>query len=104
MHAGKRHLIEALLEFCYSPEQLSGLCGLLGIEMAGRIRIYEYVRADRRRYGTLYKFFRCRGKQRNWMKCKHAGLGRILSRTDIAECPAIVERCSNTLGFTVSMN
>lgn len=45
MHAGKWHLAEALLECHYSPEQLSGLYRLLGIEITGLTWIYEYARA-----------------------------------------------------------
>lgn len=65
MHAGKWHLAEALLECHYSPEQLSGLYRLLGIEITGLTWIYEYARAGCRRDGTLCKFLRRRDKKRN---------------------------------------
>ena len=56
--------------------------------MAGRQWIYEYLRADKKRGGDLYKYLRRRGKKRCW-KC-----GPKSGRVDISERLGIVEEKS----------
>ena len=87
-------LVEEKLAAGWSPEQISGRLLLEGQVMVGRMRIYEYVRTDRKAGGSLYKLLRRRGKKPNWRGGRHAGRGRIPGRVDISERPAIVEQKS----------
>ena len=70
-------LVEEKLAAGWSPEQISGRLLLEGQVMVGRMRIYEYVRTDRKAGGSLYKLLRRRGKKPNWRGGRHAGRGRI---------------------------
>jgi len=82
-------LVEKKLRKDWSPEQISGRLKENGIRISHE-RIYQYVYADKRAGGTLWKHLRCPKKYR-----KRAGgrdrRGKIPNRRSIEERPAIVE-------------
>lgn len=85
-------LVETKLQEDWSPEQISGRLKLKGI-MVSHESIYQYVYADKRVGGTLWKHLRCPKKYR-----KRAGgrdrRGKIPNRRSIDERPAVVDERS----------
>ncbi len=85
-------LVTEKLREDWSPEQVSGRLKLNAIFVSHE-RIYQYVYADKRAGGTLWKHLRCQKKRR-----KRAGgrdrRGKIPNRRSIEERPAIVEERS----------
>ncbi len=75
----------------WSPERTAGRFRKEGIPMAGRERICQHVRADRKAGGRLFLFLRRRGKKPDRKGGRHSGRGRIPDRADISERPEIVE-------------
>ena len=86
-------LVEKELREDWSPEQVSGRLKKSGFSVSHE-RIYQYVYADKRAGGTLWKHFRHPKKYR-----KRAGgrdrRGKISNRRSIEERPAIVEERSS---------
>ncbi len=82
-------LVEEKLCKKWSPEQISGRLKKNSIRISHE-RIYQYIYADKRAGGTLWKHLRCQKQRR-----KRAGgrdcRGRIPNRRSIEERPAIVE-------------
>jgi IS30 family transposase len=82
-------LVERLLRQEWSPEQI---CGKLKREKRPAVspeRIYQYVYADKRRGGTLYRHLRSQKKQRK----RYGGYirrGQIPNRVSIEKRPQIV--------------
>ena len=83
--------VEEKLASGWSPDQIAGRFRRECKVMVGRERIYQYIRADRKAGGCLYKHLRRRGKKPNWRGGRHAGRGVIPGRVDISERPAIVD-------------
>ena len=83
--------VEDRLAEGWSPDRTAGRFRKEGIPMAGRERICQCVRADRRAGGRLYLFLRRRGRKPDRKGGRHSGRGRIPDRTDISERPEIVE-------------
>ena len=85
-------LVEEKLREDWSPEQISGRLKKENISISHE-RIYQYVYADKRIGGTLWKHLRCQKKRR-----KRAGgrdrRGKIPNRRSIEERPAIVDERS----------
>ncbi len=80
----------------WSPEQISGWLKA-NPERGQAIShewIYQYIWADKRAGGTLYKHLRHHGKKYNKRKHSKNGRGMIPNRRDISERPAIVEEKS----------
>lgn len=86
------HHVKERLEADYSPEQIAGNAALTGIECVCAERIYQYVWADKKRGGRLYRHLRTKGKR----YAKRGGLngkrGQIVGRVDIEKRPSIVEQ------------
>ena len=82
-------LVETKLQEDWSPEQVSG-CLKMNMILVSHERIYQYVYADKRAGGSLWKHLRHPKKYR-----KRAGgrdrRGKIPNRRSIEERPAIVE-------------
>jgi IS30 family transposase len=55
---------EKLEQEQWSPEQIVGWCNKEGIPMVSHERIYQYIREDKKKGGTLYKHCRHRLKHR----------------------------------------
>ena len=87
-------LVEKELREEWSPEQVSGKLKMSGISVSHE-RIYQYVYADKREGGILWKHLRHPKKYR-----KRAGgrdrRGKIANRRSIDERPSIVDERSRT--------
>ena len=85
-------IINEKLGLQWSPVQISGwLEKQVGITAVSHETIYQYIWADKKKGGTLYKELRHRGKKYNKRAKATAGRGCIPNRVDIDERPAIVE-------------
>ena len=73
----------------WSPEQISGRLKKNEINISHE-RIYQYVYADKRAGGTLWKQLRCQKKRRKRIGGRDRR-GKIPNRRSIEERPAIVE-------------
>jgi IS30 family transposase len=76
----------------YSPEQIVGRSRLEGRMMVSVERIYQYIWADKRASGTLYKYLRSRGKKYVKRGLKNGKRGVIPNRVDIDQRPDIVQK------------
>ena len=85
-------IINPLIKEDWSPEQISGwLLKKYGISISHE-RIYQYIWANKRAGGTLFKHLRHKGKKYNYSRNTNAaGRGHIANRIDIKERPAVVE-------------
>ena len=85
-------LIEEKIRLDWSPEQISGWLKKEHPSLrVSHERIYQYLYADKRAGGTLYKHLRCQKKRRK----RYGGRdtrGQIPLRTSIEERPTIVEQ------------
>jgi len=82
-------LIETQLRQQWSPEQISGWLHKTHQLQVSHERIYQYVYADQRRGGTLYRHLRCQ-KQRRKRYGKRDRRGQIANRRSIDERPTVV--------------
>ena len=82
-------LVEKRLRKDWSPEQISGRLKENGIYISHQ-RIYQYVYADKRAGGNLWKHLRCPKKYRKRVGGRDRR-GKIPNRRSIEERPAIVE-------------
>jgi len=76
----------------FSPEQIRGKARLQGVDCVSAERIYQYVWADKKQGGRLYRHLRTKGKKyakRGILKGKR---GQIIGRVDIDQRPQIVEQ------------
>lgn len=84
-------LVKELMRQDWSPEQISGWlkreCGL----SVSHEWIYQYVFADKRQGGDLYRHLRCQ-KQRRKRYGAYSRRGQLRNRVSIDERPAVVER------------
>lgn len=84
--------VETLMKCNWSPEQIAGR---LAHERNFRVShewIYQYVLADKRRGGSLYRHLRCQKQRRKRYGKGHRMRGGIRDRVGIAQRPAIVDR------------
>lgn len=86
------HIREKLTDDDWSPEQVKGRADKEGIPMASHETIYQFVYADKRNGGELYKSLRrthrCRRKRKNTRKNR----GQIIGRVGIEKRPPAVDR------------
>ena len=88
-------IIEKKLKFQWSPVQISGWFKRQNeLTTVSYETIYQYVWADKRKGGVLYKQFRHSGKKYNKRAKGTAGRGCIPNRVGIEERPTIVEEKS----------
>lgn len=84
-------MVEAQLRLEWSPEQISGWLVKNNQNKVSHEHIYQYVYADQKAGGVLYKHLRCQKKRRK--RCaKYDRRGIIPNRKSIDERPAIVEQ------------
>lgn len=84
-------LVESRLrDVQWSPEQISGWLRLNQQPSVSHERIYQYVYADKRAGGTLYRHLRCQ-KQRRKRYGSYSRRGRLPNCRSIETRPAIVE-------------
>jgi IS30 family transposase len=84
------HLIEEKLRLDWSPEQIAGWLKNHNLQAVSHEHIYQYVYADKRTAGELYKHLRCQKKRRKRYgsyDCR----GKIPARTSIEVRPEAVE-------------
>lgn len=81
-----------LVELDYSPEQIVGRCKGLGFEMVSTERLYQWIWADKRNAGNLYKSLRRKGRKHKKRSTQYNNRGCIPNRKDISERPAIVDQ------------
>ena len=80
------------LNIDYSPEQIAGRSELEGRVMVSVERIYQYIWADKRAGGILYKHLRSSGKKYVKRGLKNGKRGVIPNRVDIEQRPDIVQK------------
>jgi IS30 family transposase len=80
------------LEEDLSPEQIAGRAKLEGKDCVSHERIYQYVWADKKRGGSLYKHLRNRGKKYNKRGNYKSSRGVIKERIGIEDRPQIVDK------------
>ena len=86
-------LIKEKLSMQWSPEQVSGWMRDNNLPVfVSHARIYQYIWADKRAGGELYKQLRHGGKKYNKRIGVNAGRGCIPGRVDIDQRPYIVEK------------
>ena len=90
---GARHwrLIERLIQWQWSPEQIAGRLGLLKRFGISPERIYRYVLADKHAGGSLYRHLRCQ-RIRKKRYGRPSRQGQMPDRVSIEMRPGIVER------------
>ena len=92
--AAKQYMLEKLTEEQWSPEQISGRIYKDIGERVSHEWIYQYIYADRKSGGDLYKNLR-HGRRQRKKRCNpganRAGRGHIKNRRDIDERPKSVE-------------
>ena len=90
---GARHwrVIERLIQWQWSPEQISGRLGLLKRFGISAERIYRHVLADKQAGGGLYRHLRCQRLRKKRYGCP-SRQGQLPGRVSIEMRPEIVER------------
>lgn len=83
--------IKEKIEADWSPEQIEGYCKKQEISMVSDQRIYEFIRADKKQNGSLYKHLRHAKKKRKKYGASDFR-GQIKDRRSIDERPEIVGR------------
>ena len=79
------------LEADHSPEQIVGHAARKGIECVSHERIYQFVWADKKQGGKLYRHMRTKGRRYAKKGSARGKRGQIVGRVDIDQRPAIVE-------------
>jgi IS30 family transposase len=83
-------LIEEKLQLDWSPEQISGWLNKNQLRSVSPEWIYQYIYADKRTGGTLYKHLRCQKKRRKRYG-QYDRRGQIPARKSIEERPEAVD-------------
>ncbi len=78
----------------WSPEQISQYCKTNKIEMVSHERIYQFVYADKKQGGTLYKHLRIASKPYRKRYGINDRRGKIKDRISIEQRPVIVDERS----------
>jgi len=84
--------VKKLLKADLSPEQIAGRSKLEGKEMVSHETIYQWIWADKRKSGELYKLLRRQGRKYSKRGSKNAGRGFIPNRVDIDQRSNIVDQ------------
>ena len=90
--------VEAKLRLDWSPEQIAGWLHLTGRSTVSHERIYQFILADKKNGGNLYKHRRCQ-KQRKKRYGTRERRGQLPDRVSIEARPAIVEQRSRLGGW-----
>lgn len=85
--AEEKKITQWIKEEQWSPKQIVGYCQKQGIYMVSHERIYQFIREDKARGGTLYKHLRHRLKHR---KRSLMGTLPIKGRVPISERPEVI--------------
>lgn len=76
----------------FSPEQIKGRAAIEHSQMVSIERIYQYIWADKKKGGRLYKYLRTKGKKYAKRGQSKGSRGKIIGRVDIEERPKVVEQ------------
>jgi len=87
-----KNKIDDYLSQKLSPEQIVGICRKQSIEMVSHESIYQYIWADKKRKGILYKNLRSQGKKYKNRSLKTDKRGQITGRKNIEERPKEVDK------------
>jgi IS30 family transposase len=85
------HLVQRLIQWQWSPEQIAGRLDLLKRFSISPERIYRYVLTDKHAGGALYRHLRCQRIRKKRYGCP-SRQGQWPDRLSIEQRPAIVER------------
>lgn len=88
-------LVLKYLRLDYSPEQIAGTLKRYGLLSISHETIYQYILADRRLGGTLYKHLRCATKQRRKRVNRYESRGKLAGKRMIDSRPKIVDSRRN---------
>ncbi|HUF81830.1 MAG TPA: IS30 family transposase [Burkholderiales bacterium] len=90
---GTRHwrLVQRLIQWQWSPEQIAGRLDLLKRFSISPERIYRYVLVDKKAGGSLYRHLRCQRIRKKRYGCP-SRQGQWPDRLSIEQRPAIVDR------------
>ena len=80
-----------LLNEQYSPEQIVGRCEISKHPCVSIERIYQFIWADKKAKGTLYKHLRSKGKRYAKRGALKGSRGKIKGRIGIENRPVVVE-------------
>ena len=75
----------------YSPEQIVGRCEISKQPCVSTERIYQFIWADKKAKGTLYKHLRSKGKRYAKRSALKGSRGKIKGRIGIENRPKVVE-------------
>jgi IS30 family transposase len=99
---GTWRIVKEKLRLEWSPEQISGwLKRFVGIEISHE-SIYQYIYADKRAGGALYKHLRCQKKRRKRLGGQDRR-GKITDQVSIEERPEIVDQRSRLGDWEVDL-
>jgi transposase, IS30 family len=84
-------VVVALLEEQYSPEQIVGRCEIINHPCVSIERIYQFIWADKKAKGMLYKHLRSKGKRYAKRGALKGCRGKIKGRIGIENRPIVVE-------------
>lgn len=82
-------IIEKLVKYQWSPEQIKGYCDAKGLAMVSVEWIYNMIRKDKHNGGSLYKH--CRHRLKHRKRYVGAGVAHIPDRVSIHQRPPSVE-------------
>lgn len=84
----RRYIEDKIVKHQWSPEQITGYCKKNKIQMVSHERIYQHIRNDKEKGGTLYKSCRHRLKHRK----RHLSGNRIIisNKVSIEQRPEII--------------
>lgn len=85
-----KHYVDKGIEDDMSPEQIVGIAKKAGALCVSHERIYQYIWAEKKQGGKLYKHLRTQGKRYRKRGSKKDRRGIIPNRMDIDQRPAIV--------------
>lgn len=94
-------LVEAKLRQDWSPEQIAGRFKEAGVAISHE-HIYQYIYADKRVGGDLWKHLRCQKKRRKRIG-SYDRRGKIPNRKSIAERPEVVEQRTRLRDWEVDL-
>lgn len=83
--------VDKFIKEDFSPDQIAGFARMSTTPCVSYERIYQYIWADKKQGGLLYKHLRCMGKKYTGRGSTNNKRGQIIGRVDIDEMPKIVE-------------
>ena len=98
-----KSLIVSQLKLHYSPEQIAGRAKYEKVGCVSVECIYQYIWADKKRGGGLYKHLRSKIKQRKKRGSKQDKRGQLCNKTSIDCRPSIVDEKQRFGDFEIDL-